>query len=184
MFRLIRRQLALSQEEVADWLGVARATVSAVEQATRSLPPGTGIQDARLVLAAQGLVPAIAGGPPQPAPAPALPPAPEAAPLHQRLADCRHQHGNLAFRLHQLQQRAAPYEARLRAAAALRAWAGPVPDAARESRWLQGFEQAAVAALRDACGAGPQLLLTTRLAGLAHEIALLEAALATLAPAA
>lgn len=183
MITTIRRQLALSQEEVAAWLGVGRSTVSAVEKATRSLPSGLGIQEVRLALAAQGLVPDANAGPAQPAPAPWPPPAPEAAALQQRLSECRYQHGNLAFRLQQLQQRAAPYEARLRAAAALRAWAGPVPDPARESRWLHRFEQEALATLREECGAGSQLLLSARVAGLAHEIALLEAALASLVPA-
>lgn len=182
MARYNNRPLGLSQTELADWLGVGRSTISAVEQATRSLPLGVGIQDIRLMLAAEGLVPGAAAGPPQPAPPPVPPPGPEAAPLQQRLAECRHQLTALGFRLRQLQRQAAPYEARLRAIPALRAWAGPVPDPARETLWLDFIEQEAAATLRTVCGAGPQLLLTTRIAGLTHETALLEEALAGLAP--
>jgi hypothetical protein len=148
--------------------------------ATRSLPLGVGIQHIRLMLAAEGLVPGAAAGPPQPAP-PLPPPGPEAAPLEQQLRECRYQLTTLGFRLRKLQRQAAPYEAWLRAIPALRAWAGPVPAQARETQWLDFIEQEAAATLRNVCGAGPQLLLTTRIAGLTHEVALLEAALLGLA---
>jgi hypothetical protein len=65
---------------------------------------------------------------------------------------------------------------------ALRAWPGPVSDAALEASWLALFEGEAVAALRDTGGAGPQRLLEVRIAGLELEAQLLAETLAFPAP--
>jgi len=99
MARYSNRPLGLSQTELADWLGVGRSTISAVEQARRSLSLGVSVQYIRLRLAAEGLVPDAAAGLPPPAPPPVPPPGPGAAPLQQRLAECRYQLTNLDFRL-------------------------------------------------------------------------------------
>ena len=167
-----RNALGLSQQRVASWLGVPRATLAQVETGRRSLPIGRWMQDARLDLAVRGQVldPAghVSDGPP-----PLPVPPPDAGPLGRRLRECRYHAGRLRYELAELRARAAPYEARYRALPALRAWTGPVPDPAREARWLDSFEKDADYELRYVCGAGPQRLLEARIAGFEREAELL-----------
>ena len=86
------------------------------------------------------------------------------------------------FALGQLRDRARPYEARLVAAAALRAWPLPSPIGAEyEAIWLRQFEQEAQLMLQR-YGVAPQKLLEARIAGLAHEAQLLEGLLADYIP--
>ncbi len=174
----IRLRLGLTQERLAYWLGIGRSSVALAERGRQFPTMGTtpAVQSGRLYCAARGRVYDPAGGdtaapPAQPAPGPAP------GPVESRLAQCHHQLGNLRYALRQLRARAAPYEARLVAAPALRAWGPPSPiGAAREAIWLRQFEDEAQVELA-ACGAGPQLLLEARIAGLAHEVQLLEGGL-------
>ena len=178
----IRLRLGLTQEMMAYWLGVGRSSVSLAERGHQPPTMGatTAIQSVRLSFAAAGQVYDGAGGH-APAP-PALPaPAPDAGPVESRLAQCQHQLGNLRFALGQLRDRARPYEARL-VAAALRAWLPPSPIGAEyEAIWLRQFEQEAQLML-ERYGVGPQKLLEARIAGLAHEVQLLEGLLADYIP--
>ncbi len=177
----VRTHFALTQERLAAWLGVPRASLALAERGHQPLTATDGTQVARLVLAMQGLAYDGAGGS-YPAPPPLAPPLPAAEPLQHRLGQCRYQAGNLRYALAQMRRRAAPYEARLAAAPALRAWPGAAARAL-EARWLDSFEEEAVEKLRIDCGPGPQKMLEARLAGLEHEAALLDALLATLPPA-
>ncbi|MGI4873512.1 MAG: hypothetical protein ACRYFX_20340 [Janthinobacterium lividum] len=185
-----RRVFALTQQRLAEWLGVSTSAVALLETNRRGLPGGVAasIQLVRLALARRGEVPSPPGeGPPAvPGPPPLPLPSPNAEPLRRRLDECRHRATNLRYELAQLQARAACHQARLVALPALRAYAGPVPHPAQEKSWLDLFESEALAALCDDCGAGPQALLAARLAGLEREAELLEALLAAppvLAPA-
>ncbi|TGE24884.1 XRE family transcriptional regulator [Hymenobacter aquaticus] len=168
----IRQKLGLTQELMSSWLGVSRVRVAQAESGQRSLPLGRAVQLVRLTLATLGLVYDPAGNRPAPPPLPA--PAPDPEPLQSRLAHCAHHAGRLRYELEQLRLKAAPYEARLAALPALRAYTGPVKDAAREANWLALLEVEAETALLYDCGAGPQKLLEARIAGLEREAEVLR----------
>jgi DNA-binding XRE family transcriptional regulator len=169
----IRLRLGLTQQMLAHWLGVGRSSIALAELGRQppTLGDATAVQSVRLRSAADGLIYDGAGGhtaapPPQPAPI-------ATQPMADRLKQCQRQIAGLRFTLGQLRDRAQPYEARLVAAAALRAWAGPSPiGAEREASWLWQFEQVAYLEL-EVCGAGPQRLLEARIAGLEREAELL-----------
>ncbi|GAA3930237.1 hypothetical protein [Hymenobacter algoricola] len=164
----IRTQLGLTQERMADWLGMSRVSVTLAEQGHRSLPHSAALQEGRLSFARLGRV-LDATGQTRPAPPPLPPPAPDPEPLLARLDYCQHHLRNLRYKLKLMQARAAPYEARLKALPALRAWTGPIRNPALEESWLALFEAEAVSTLLDDCGTGPQKLLTARIAGLERE---------------
>ncbi|MCR5889605.1 hypothetical protein LRS06_17865 [Hymenobacter sp. J193] len=168
MSKELRACLGLTQELLASWLGIPRVSLALAERGSQGLPIGTGVQEARLLLATLGQV-LQPDGTTQPAP-PSLPvPAPAPAPLEDRLSYCRYHISRL-----RLQRQAAPYEARLAALPALRAWTGPVRHPEREENWLALLEGEAEYALFYTCGAGPQRLLQARLAGLEREAELLQ----------
>ena len=173
MASYIREFFGLTQERLASWLGVNRVALAQSESGQRNLPPGRGVQDARLTLAALGKVVVLGGGT-APAPPPLPPPAPNLEPLTHRLAECRYQALRLGRELAAMQARATCLTNRLAALPALRAYAGPVKNPAREAGWLALFEGEAVDGLRDDCGVGPQRLLAARQAGLLREIEVLE----------
>lgn len=77
MSRHIRRQLGLTQDRLAAWLGMRRGTLAISATGLRGLPPGMSLPLARLGMAwlAQVLLP---NGQAVPAPSP-LPPAPPPA---------------------------------------------------------------------------------------------------------
>jgi len=173
MASFARAHFGLTQERLASWLGVNRVALAQAESGQRGLPPGSGLQEPRLTLAALGKLigpdgSAQPGLPPLPAPAP------DPDPLAWRLRECRHQARRLTRELAALQARAVCLTNRLAALPTLRAYAGPVRNPAREAGWLALFEGEAVDGLRDDCGAGPQRLLEARLAGLLREAELLE----------
>jgi DNA-binding XRE family transcriptional regulator len=174
----LRTHFGLTQELMADWLGVPRASLALAESNHQNLPltPNVMQQMNRLLAAKTGMVYGLAGRGATPPPLPAPPPEPE--PLEDRLAYCRHHARNLRSKLSLLRAKADRYEARLVALPALRAWSGVVSDAALEASWLALFEGEAVVALRDTCGAGPQRLLEARIAGLEREAELLAELLA------
>ncbi len=176
-----RALLGLTQEKLARWLGIPRASLALAETGRQPLPLGVWLQDARLDMARLGLVLDPAGTT-SPAPPPLPLPSPDLAPLTQRLGQCRYQAWRLGHELAKLRRQAAGFEARYVALPALRAWTGPVEDPAREARWLDGFEQDAESALLYTCGAGPQRLLEARIAGLEREAELLEAMPGVVAP--
>ena len=182
-----RAHLALTQQMLATWLGIPRSSVALAETGYQSMPPNTGLQDARLVLATLGLVPHPTGAPPPPPAPPLLPPLPlpplAEQPLAQRRDYCRHHTQRLRYALGKMRQKAAGYEARYPALPALRAWVGPVKNPEREANWLDNLQQDADYQLRYVCGAGPQRLLEARLAGLECEAELLAETLATPPPA-
>lgn len=182
MSEFVRDLLGLTQERLASWLGVNRTTLASSESGHRSLPSRYGVADARLTLAVLGKVLGDAGATAA-APPPLPLPVPERDPLAWRLTNCRHQASGLRRQLEAMRAKAAQFEARLAAIPALRAYAGPVKNPAREAGWLALLEGEAVDGLRDDCGAGPQRLLEARLAGLEREAELLEEMLATLPPA-
>ena len=168
----VRDYFGLTQERLASWLGVNRTTLAMAETGRRSLPLGVGLQQSRLEFAKLNLV-YDGEGHTAPAPPPLPPPASEAAPLAYRLEDCRYHMYTLNRQLTAMRKRAAQFEARLAALPGLRAWTQPVKNPAREAGWLALFEGEAVDGLRDDCGAGPQLLLAARIAGLEREAELL-----------
>jgi transcriptional regulator with XRE-family HTH domain len=178
-----RDLLGLSQERLADWLGIERGMLALVEVGRRSWPSGAGLQNLRLVQASRGLVLGMMGSS-EPAPPPLPVPTPGAEPLEQRLDYCRYHLTRLGRELAQLRRKAAQYKARLVALPALRAWTGPVRNPEFEAKWLALFEQEAVAGLLNDCGKGPQRLLEARIAGLEREAELLAETLAELPPAA
>lgn len=172
----LRDLFGLTQERLASWLGVSRGTLAMSEGSSGRGMPGANWQNRlRLLWAAQGKVfdpatPAVQAPAPPPLPAPPV----VAEPLARRQGDIRYETLLLTRRLAQMRGRAAQFEARLAALPALRAYAGPVANPARDAGWLALFEGEAVDALRGHCGAGPQRLLVARLAGLARELELLE----------
>ena len=173
MASFVRNHFGLTQERLAAWLGVGRGTVAMAETGDRGLGHGA-IQEARLTLAALGKVLEAGGADPQLAfPPLPLPPAPR-EPLARRLAECQYQIFRLSREWTAMQATAQPLENRLAALPALRAYAGPVPNPARDAGWLALFEGEAVDGLRYACGAGPQRLLAARLAGLEREAEMLR----------
>jgi len=181
-----RRVYGLTQQRLADWLGLSLSAVAMAEANRRGLAGGVAVsvQAVRLSVARLGEVFNVPGELPRtlPAPPPLPPPPPEADPLRQRLDGCQHRATNLRYELENMRRRAACYEARLVAAPALRAYPGPVARPQLEQSWLYLFEAEALDALRDECGAGPQRLLSARLAGLDLEARLLTETLAALAP--
>lgn len=178
-----RTRFALTQQQMANWLGIARSTVAAAEKGHRSLPLG-GLESARLTVAAQGLTMMAPDGPWVVVPAQPVP-LPDEKPLRRQLAQCRLRIAALRHELDNLRQRATGYEARFAALPALRAWGGvPSENPEREAHWLDHFEQEAVSELRYVCGPGPQRLLEARLAGLEREAELLAEMLAPPLPGA
>ncbi|MBT2557218.1 helix-turn-helix transcriptional regulator [Hymenobacter sp. ISL-91] len=168
----LRTRFGLSQDRMADWLGVPRSSLALAERGYQAPTATTGVQELRLTLAVQGLVYDGTGGSfPTP---PALPePPPDLAELGYRLRQCQAKIQGLELQLVKLQQRAAPYVARLAATPALRAYPGLVDDAEDEAAWLTIFELEARRQLREHCGATARLLLEARLAGLQREAELL-----------
>lgn len=186
MADFIRDYFGLTQQRLAEWLGVHRVVVAQVEGGQRGLPLGPalrrGAQDARFLLAAHGntLGP---DGAVQPGPPPLALPPPNTGPVLLRLAACRQQAARLAGTLATARTRAACFGRRLAALPALRAYAGPVPDPDGEAAWLALFETEAVTGLRYTCGPGAQRLLEARIAGLEREAELLAEWLASEPPA-
>ena len=167
----------LTQEQLAAWLRIPRGSIAAAERGHRNMPFTQHLRGLRLDMAALGRAIDTSGQllplpPPLPVPPMPLPP------VQQRLRECRYRIGRLQYELEQLRARTTPFEARLAAVPILRAWTGPDPDAAQAEAWIDRFEQQAVSELQYGCGAGPQLLLRARIAGLEQEAALLEQALA------
>ncbi|UOQ51037.1 hypothetical protein [Hymenobacter cellulosivorans] len=171
----IREKLGLSQDMLGNWLGISRNSVALAEGLHRAWPLGTAVQLIRLTLATIGLVYDPAGNRPAPPPLPAPPPDHE--PLQARLTYCQHHASRLRYELADLRLKAAPYEARLAALPALRAFPEPVKNPAHEENWLALLETEAETALLYDCGAGPQKLLEARIAGLEREAEVLRDAL-------
>ncbi|GAA4037979.1 hypothetical protein GCM10022409_24090 [Hymenobacter glaciei] len=180
----LRKYFGLTQERLAAWLGVHRVVLAQAETGQRRLPLGPsqqGIPDVRLSLAKQGLL-MQPGQSAEPAPPP-LPMPVDSRPVLRRLQACRQQAANLRQQLPTMQARATAFANRLAALPALRAYTGPMPNPAREAAWLDRFEQEAVSGLRGECGPVLQGVAAARLAGLTHEMELLEELLAALPPA-
>ena len=171
----LRTQFGLTQEMMAEWLGVARSSVALTERGYQSTTAGTGGQVLRLQLAAQGLAYDGAGGS---FAAPTAPPEPlpDAEELGYRLRQCRVKAQGIDLKLDILRRQTAPYEARWAAAPALRAYPGPVADPEQEANWLTIFELEAKRQLRKV--ATERRLLEARLAGLEREAELLAEILA------
>ncbi|WP_019948644.1 hypothetical protein [Hymenobacter aerophilus] len=168
----LRTRFGLSQEMMAGWLGVPRSSLALTERGYQSTTDTTGVQQARLTLAAQGLVYDGAGGS-FPAPSALPEPPPDLQELEYRLRQCRAKMQHLELQLATLHRRAAPYLARLAIAPALRAYPGPVASPEDEAGWLTVFELEARRQLREHCGATARLLLETSLAGVRREAELL-----------
>ena len=171
-----RTRLRLSQEMMADWLGVPRSSLALTERGYQSTTTAMGVQQTRLMLAVQGLVYDGAGGS-FPAPLALPEPLPDAKELEYRLRQCRAKIQHLELQLTILHRRADPYLARLAAVPALRAYPGPVANPEDEADWLTIFELEARKQLREKCGATARLLLEARLAGLQREAEVLAEAL-------
>ncbi|RTQ47508.1 XRE family transcriptional regulator [Hymenobacter gummosus] len=179
----VRRHFALSQQELARYLGLTRTQVANVETGRTNF---SAAAERRLLHLAELLAPPHGGGPPLP-PA-ADPAAPDPDPLRQRLRRCRHLAGQARFELHGLRQRLPAGEYRRRALAQLRAALLPptpppgVPDptfdAAHAAHWLARLDADTAAALPDAAGYAQLALLEVRLSALEHEAGLLAALLA------
>lgn len=176
--RALRSLFGLSQDMLADWLGVARSSLALTERGYQSTTSVLGVQAARLRLAAQGLVYDDAGGT-FPAPPPLPEPLPNTEELRFRLRTCRVRIQGLEVQLEKLRRRADPLKARLVAAPALRAYSGPVENPEDEQNWLTIFELEAKRQLRTSCGATARRLLEARLAGLRCEAEILAAELET-----
>ena len=181
----LRTHFAISQQRLAEWLGVHRVVVAQAEAGQRGLPLRhlrQGIQNLRLSLAAMGqMLRTEAVIEPAPPPLPVPPIDPRA--VQRRLTACRLQAARLAAELPAMQARAAAFANRLAALPALRGYTGPVPPSTQETGWLALFEIEATVGLRDDCGPGPQALAAARRAGLEREAEVLEELLATLPPA-
>lgn len=177
MADFLRTHFALTQQRLAEWLGIHRVVVAQAEAGQRSLPLGRdmrpGIQNTRITLASMGQM-LVAGGAIEPAPPPVPIPATDTGPLQVRLADCRMQAARLSIELAAMPARAEQLTNRLAAVPALRGYTGPVKDPAQEATWLSLFENEALYGLRYECGPGPQALATARLAGLNREAEQLE----------
>jgi transcriptional regulator with XRE-family HTH domain len=147
----VRGHFALTQAELARWLGVSEATVKSVENGRRQLSPAGQARLGRL----SALLPP--GGPPLPEPATLPPPPPrasqqvrasrEARVLALRARRCRHLASQLAFELETWQLQDAALLRRRQGLAALRtALTGPAPyhdplaDPAAEAAWLARIE--------------------------------------------
>ena len=172
----IRDRLKLSQERLAGWLGTSRSALAMAEAGHRLYPRTNAIQEIRLHLSVQGLFPDVAD-PTVYHPAEPLPyPAAARDEVETRLLDIRRQATLLRYQLRQMQRQAPPYELRLTALGALRAYQGPTKPP--ENSWLAWGET--IDLLQSRCGRGPQAIVAARLAGVELEITQLEALLATL----
>ncbi len=180
----LRAHFAITQQRLAEWLGVHRVVVAQAEAGQRGLPlrqMRQGIQNVRLSMASMGQMlrtEAIIEPAPPPLPAPPV----DTGALQRRIATCRLQAARLAAEQPAMQARAAAFVNRLAALPALRGYTGPVPASPQETGWLALFEIEATVGLRDDCGPGPQALATARQAGLEREAEVLEELLATLPP--
>lgn len=169
MFQETRALFGLTQEMMANWLGVPRASLGLAERRHQYLKSdlSTTVQGLRLYWAGEGKVLDLSGGhatvPPLPGPEPVR------KPLERRLADCQYHVLRLRRDLEAMHKKAAQLERRLVALPALRAWTGEVKNPAREENWLAMFEEEALSGLRYDCGQGPQKLLEARIAGLERE---------------
>ncbi|TGE27973.1 hypothetical protein [Hymenobacter metallicola] len=172
----LRTLFGLSQDMLADWLGIARSSLALTERGYQSTTPATGVQQLRLELAAQGLVYDGAGGT-FPAPPPLPEPEPNLEELRYCLRVCRAKIQGLELELETLRRRADPLKARLVAVPALRAYPGPVENAEDDQDWITLFELQARKQLRTTCGATAKRLLEARLAGLRCEAEMLAGSL-------
>ncbi|MBO2008446.1 hypothetical protein [Hymenobacter negativus] len=179
----LRAHFALTQQRLAEWLGVHRVVVAQAEAGLRDLPLGRhlrqGVQHLRFTLATVGQM-LRGSGIIEPAPAPLPAPPVNTKALRRRIAACRMQAARLASERPAMQARATAYVNRLAALPALRGYTDPVPDPVQEARWLSLFELEASVGLHDECGPGPQALATARQAGLEREAEVLENLLAGL----
>ena len=176
-----RNHFRLTQEQLAAWLRTPRGSIAAAERGHRSMPLQLHLRALRLDMATLSRA-VDATGQLLPVPPPLPLPAWPLLPVQRQLRQCRHRIGRLRYELAQMLARNPPFEARLAAVPILRSWTGPDPDAAQAEGWIERFEQEAVSELQYVCGAGPQLLLRARIAGLEQEAALLEQALAAIPP--
>lgn len=160
---LLRANFGLTQQEIADLLGVSRASVAMDERCERWLSGVAGLRQAQLM---EATAPHLIAGPlPAPAgPAPALS-ARERETLRLRLMGIEVVAYPLRQQLARCQTRRAQAALRQQVLPALRA-AFPADDA-RAQRWLDYFGDMAQLML-DEVGATPELL-TLQLAVLAFE---------------
>lgn len=156
----LRRCYGLTQQSLAEWLGIPRGSVNMAERGLRALPGAATINFSRLTLASMV--------PPSPAPA-----APDADRLRRRQAECQLAAARLRTELADMQTRFAQCQVRLRALPMLRAGDQTAPRAGLERAWLNILELEAQLDL-DACDATAQALLTARISALDHEAATLE----------
>jgi hypothetical protein len=175
----IRAHFALTQTELAAWLGLGRSMLAMVETGQEQLPRHAWpwLRPWQAALAA-----ALAEEPP--APLPPLPPLPTTGPaaVWARLAECHYQAQRLGQQLARLQAAHRTAARRLAAGplllASLPAPTPAEPEAlARRRRWLARLLEAATDALAPEAAAGPvaaALLAARRQAGL-HEARLLLA---------
>ncbi|UOQ52520.1 hypothetical protein [Hymenobacter cellulosivorans] len=174
--RALRAHFGLSQDMLADWLGVARSSLALTERGYQFTTSSRGAQQVRLELAAQGLVYDGEGGT-FPAPPPLPEPEPNEDKLRYRLRVCQFSIQGLELELEILRRRADPLKARLVAVPALRAYPGPVDNVEDDQDWITLFELQARKQLRTTCGATTKRLLEARLAGLRCEAEMLAAEL-------
>ena len=174
----VRRHFALSQRELARYLGLTRTQIANVETGRHSFSP---VAERRLLHLAE-LLPAPHGSG-QPLPPAAAPAEPDPDPLRQRLRRCRHLAGQARFELHGLRQRLQTGGYRQRALAALLPATPPagVPDpsfdAPHAARWLAGLEADTATAGPGPAEAAQVALLEARLSALEYEAGLLAARL-------
>ncbi|WP_400191429.1 hypothetical protein [Hymenobacter sp. B81] len=193
----VRAHFALTQQELAHFVGVSRALLASAETGRRQLPEAA---EHRLWVLARHLPPPDGQGPAAPdftaepaAPAAAGFSAAEAAPLHQRRQRLRFYVAKLRFELNQRGSGQRGHARRRWALAALRPllaapdqpgadgrlrWPGATPEAARDLHWLDGLT------LRTAAAPVPlspaeRLRRLARLRGLEAELAVLDEALGT-----
>ncbi|MCB2407766.1 hypothetical protein [Hymenobacter lucidus] len=172
MSQYIRTRLSLTQERLANWLGIPRASLALAERDHQPLPYAAGVQLARLLLALHGQVFDPAGNRPAPPPLPI--PLPEQKPLLKRIRYCEHHAARLRRKVEMMRTIVEAYETRLAVLPALWAWTGEVRNPALEKTWLALLEGEAMSALLDTYGAGPQKLLEARIAGLEREAEVLR----------
>ncbi|GAA4392536.1 hypothetical protein [Hymenobacter koreensis] len=144
----VRRHFALSQAELARWLGLTTRQVIAVEAGKRRFSAAAEARLARLadLLPTAALPPAET--PPAP-PAPAGAAAQEAEQLRRRARRCRYLARRLQFQLDTLGLQDAALLRRCQGLAALRGAlaAAPTPLPAADAAWLAGLEASTAAAL-------------------------------------
>ena len=183
--REIRARFGLSQQELANWLGISRSQYSQVETGSDPLPA-----HARPWLWAWRPVLALPlPEPPTPvAPLPGVGEPAGPAAVRTRIAECQYQAQRLAAPLAALATQQARNRATLAAAPVLAAAlarfatvsAPPAPsDVGRRVRWLARWQEAATDALQPEAAKGPTaaLLLAARQAAWLHEAAWLTASL-------